>query len=104
MSTVERIISVPDTVEEAVSFGVAILDEHAPGWHDAIDVETVYLTDSYRCVLGQLFGDYGVGCDMLGLSDDTPDRCGFNITGQAPWQPLQDEWRRVIAERQEAAS
>lgn len=103
MSTVEQIISVPDTVEEAVSFGIAVLDEHAPGWATGIDVETLYLKDGDRCVLGQLFGDYGVGCDMLDLYDDTPERCGFTASGYRPWAPLQAEWRRVISERQAVA-
>ena len=37
MSTVERIVALPDTVEEAVSFGVALLDEWAPGWAASVD-------------------------------------------------------------------
>ena len=104
MTTVERIVALPDTVEEAVSFGVAVLDEHAPGWADSVDADTLYMSDGDRCVLGQLFGGYEYGCDRLGLYDDTPTRCGFNVTGQKPWQPLQDEWKRIITERQEAST
>jgi hypothetical protein len=101
MSAVERIIARPDTVEEAVSFGCAVLDEHAPGWHDSVDVMGLKMSDGDSCVLGQLFGGYDYGCDRLDLYDETPDRCGFNAAGQA-WQPLQDEWTRVITLRQEA--
>lgn len=100
MSTLETIITRPDSTEEAVSFGVAILDEHVPGWAQGIDVETLYLKDGDRCVLGQLFTEYDKGCEILGLFEETPERCGFNVTGQKAWQPLQDEWRRVISERQ----
>lgn len=104
MSTVEQVIARPDSVEEAVSFGVAILDEHTPGWADSIDVPTLILSDGGQCVLGQLFGTYDQGCELLGIYEETPTRCGFNVEGQKPWQPLQDEWTRVITERQEAAS
>jgi hypothetical protein len=102
VSTVERIVTRPDTAEEAVSFGVALLDEHAPDWASAIDVDTLVMSEGNRCVLGQLFGGYTYGCDRLGIYEDTPERCGFNATGQKPWQPLQDEWTRVIRLRQEA--
>ena len=100
MSTVERIVALPDTVEEAVSFGVALLDEWAPGWAGSIDVDTLYMSDGERCVLGQLFGGYDYGCDRLGLYEDMPARFGFNVDGQKPWQPVEDEWRRIITERQ----
>src|SRR2546423_13097651 len=101
MSTVERIVTRPDTAEEAVSFGVALLDEHAPDWAEAIDVDTLTMSEGNRCVLGQLFGSYEKGCDVLGIYEDAPERCGFNAIGDelSPWEPLQDEWTRGIRGR-----
>lgn len=100
MSTVEFVVSLPDSVEEAVSFGVMLLDERGPGWANSIDLSTFSISNGDHCILGQLFGSYGYGCDRLGLHDEMAERFGFKVPGQKPWAPIQAEWTRVITERQ----
>lgn len=33
-----------------------VLDSELPGWHNDIDVETLNMGDSTRCIVGQLYG------------------------------------------------
>jgi hypothetical protein len=35
--------------------GVALLDEHVPGWEHQINLDTLDLVNTERCVLGQLW-------------------------------------------------
>jgi len=111
VSSVEQATALPETAEYAVSCGVAVLDELSPGWADSVDVDTLDVSNGDVCILGQLFGDYLTGCDMLHLRGDAPARCGFNVvvdkeetdaTAEA-WRSLQSEWTRVIQVRQEGS-
>ncbi len=45
--------------------GAKLLDELAPGWADKVDLETLLITSTDRCIIGQLFGDWGTGMDGL---------------------------------------
>ncbi len=88
------------SIEERVANGVRALDADDPWWVERIALERLDMASCTQCVLGQLFGLY----------QDAPDdlRChvaadnGFDLyPSDEPyeWTPLEDEWRRVIAER-----
>jgi hypothetical protein len=78
---------------KTVDNGAALLDERLPGWRDHIDPTTLRLEDGCNCILGQLFGDYGKGIDMLGVS---PTQFGF-VKGRTTYERLTAAWKRVLA-------
>lgn len=43
------------TVAERVSAGIALLDENVEGWRDKIDLATLDIRHTRKCVLGQVF-------------------------------------------------
>lgn len=103
--TASIVVEEEQSVVRAVELGVAWLDEHSPGWSLRVDVQTAFdIRVGYRCVLGQVFGDFCEAMYEHGLSSDDGDRLGFNIWGanreDARWDGLQVEWSRVILERQ----
>lgn len=63
----------------AAALGADLLDRKSPGWHWRVDLETLALHRMDHCVLGQLYGNYLLGCDALGLTPryDTYD-LGFS--------------------------
>jgi hypothetical protein len=93
------------TIEERVRLGAAWLDANRPGWVDRIDLETLDLSTSCGCVLGQEFGDF----------DRAPDEVyrrapqhGFNVpSNQAgtmrQYDNLTTAWRDYITARRAAA-
>jgi hypothetical protein len=93
------------TIADRVATGAALLDAARPGWRDEVDPEELDITDTVRCVLGQLYGDdntfgYAVGLSTLGVSDS--ERAGFacSHTGRGCDGPeLTAEWRRTITGR-----
>lgn len=52
-------------IREAVALGAKRLDEIRPGWRNEIDTEELELASCSRCVLGQLFGGFGIGKEMF---------------------------------------
>lgn len=96
------------SIAERVAAGAGLLDEHAPGWADRIDIDRLNISLCSRCVLGQLYGDYFRGLDAIpaiGTSGDEvgPADYGFFHTDEG-WFPEDDEltaaWRALIEQRQ----
>jgi hypothetical protein len=79
---------------KSVDAGAALLDERLPGWRDAVDPTRLVLTDPCNCVLGQVFGEYGRGLDLLAI--DNPALFGF-LRGRSSWERLTEAWRKVLA-------
>lgn len=98
-------------VEVRVKQGMALLDEkHGPEWVDRIDVDTLNLRDSCRCVLGQLNGgDYDRGLSAVGINPhtkyDTAEDIanGFDLPCSDPfgvdYSPLTTAWKHAILAR-----
>lgn len=114
--------------EARVAKGVALLDEKFPGWAEHIDVDTLMIASSNRCVTAQLAAwqsndpdtDYRDGMNLLDLTvgecnDGSYTMHGFNAeTEDAEGLPvgylqhraydtLEAAWKRVISERQATA-
>jgi hypothetical protein len=76
-----------DSIEARVARGADLLDKKVPNWCRRIDVGTLSLEDSCRCVLGQTFHDedaprnigYLAGLLKLRILAD-PDYYGFSTT------------------------
>jgi len=88
------------TVEERVARGAARLDEAAPGWHENINVQTLNIASGSNCALGQTYGTYAQGINVLGIQGGGSD-LGFNAQG-GEFNALTAEWRRLIESRLEA--
>lgn len=89
------------TLEEAVRNGATLLDELRPGWHEGVDVRTLYMGDTRHCVLGQIYGLYNVGCEAIGTAyfDPRNRRLGFNGARAWDFPVLTDAWKCEIEAR-----
>ena len=85
-------MKIPTNVER----GAAMLDERLPGWRDHVDPDTLELEGECDCVLGQLFGGYTEGEELLGLSTTESRRLGFLVYGRQTWDALNSGWLRVL--------
>lgn len=108
-----------EEADAAVARGVEFLDSYDPEWVDKIDLPSLQLSSCYRCVLGQLLGDYFDATNpdgiLPGLDEDeriaSAYRLGFNVPVPAVlmyaaetlplYEPLQRAWTRVITARLE---
>jgi len=57
----------PLTVTERVCRGAALLDRMAPGWWAQIETSRLSIANCRTCLLGQVFGSYLLGCQVLGF-------------------------------------
>lgn len=78
---------------ERAAAGATMLDERVPGWHDKIDLTTIEIVSGTRCILGQLYGTYGIGLKELSLNESY--RFGFT----AGSDDLNQAWRDEVARR-----
>lgn len=85
---------------EAAARGASFLDGEVPNWShpNRIDLDALRLASCKRCVLGQLFGEYGEGVDDLGLSETDEDTLGFFAVDHE-WADLTEAWRAEIRKR-----
>ena len=92
-----------EMLDKRVAAGAQLLDENqGKGWEAKIDLNTLQMESRYSCILGQLFGDFNLGCQVLGRDKyadtdsaylDWPFEYGF----EAEWGGiLQAAWVRFI--------
>lgn len=55
------------SVIDEVKKGIALLDSKVEGWRERIDVSKLDMASGDSCIVGQVFGSYGVGLDALGI-------------------------------------
>lgn len=96
------------TPQERVGEGAALLDRTVPDWETKIDLANLVIWDGCRCILGQLYGTYFNGTDMLLDEDDKKAAAhGFAALPYDPqlgplndeWEELQQVWETTIKER-----
>lgn len=84
-----------------VANGVALLDEHNPGWHERIDLGSLRLSTCSGCILGQLYGVYATGLEALGIK--TGEKHGFAVApgfyGDYSFGDLENVWVDEIVAR-----
>jgi len=52
--------------EQEIAEGIKLLDAKGGfGWRDRIDKDQIVMYNPYKCILGQLYGDYWKGCREL---------------------------------------
>lgn len=93
------------TYLEPVTNGAKLLTEHFgdESWKGRIDPDTLVMSNTCKCVLGQLFGNFYDGVEKLGFPDDANTSAwGFDITlGDGRYDDLQATWRRYLTEGKE---
>jgi hypothetical protein len=106
------------TIAERAAAGAVFLDERLPGWHQRIDLGTLWLMSPCRCVLGQLDGGgddglstpFGRQLAALGLQlrSDEARSLGFDLydpdgNGEdddpGAWEDLNDAWAAQVRSR-----
>jgi hypothetical protein len=96
------------TIEQRVADGATFLDMTVPGWWDRIDVKLLDLGNCFKCVLGQLCGDFGDGVVEFNVPDEVElgfdVRCGDLAFDSTLHDQLTGEWRRIILARRAAAA
>lgn len=102
---------------DVVAAGKALLDSYDPEWADKVDWDNLNMSSTVDCVLGQLFGDGGVGYDagLKALSiESSPTGCecctgsyldgvpyGFcaeekDEDGYTDWEGLGEAWKAAV--------
>lgn len=109
----------PWEFREQIALGMKELDRKWPGWEKAVDPARLSLESDCRCVLGQMFGDYGAGVDEVGgplpwldpASLQWAAERGFHLgtlvrdnhePRNPDWTPLTEAWRTAIQDRRNA--
>jgi len=92
-------------VNDCVETGIDLLDSEAPGWVNCIDLDTLDMSTTGNCVLGQVYGDFFIGMAELFASDD-PElavRHGFETPDETDpscdYDALNEAWRTAIDNR-----
>ena len=95
------------TINERVTRGAVILDAKKPGWEREIDLASLELSDSCHCILGQLYGHYCDGVDILetvdgkwtGVEVATAGFITYPSEHISAYAKLDEAWISLIKER-----
>lgn len=83
--------------------GAALLDKLVPGWHEKVDITKLNIGDRHNDVLGQIYGDYVLGCEALTLTNEYERmRFGFSADCIEDVDRLNERWPALVRERQAA--
>jgi hypothetical protein len=108
------------SVEACAARGAALLDKKRPYWAELVSVTSLDMTNTGKCVLGQVYGHYAEGLrDLFGDAAqdmELSDYHGFSAFGatvvctvvmsdahRATWDELGHAWRAEIARRRISA-
>lgn len=92
-------------MQEQVAAGAKLLDEKRPGWAKEVNLNTLEMNSFRRCMLGQLYGEYYKGRDLLNIEDSA--YYGFNVlgsyenasTGVISFDALATLWKQEVKKR-----
>lgn len=91
---------IPQEIRDAVQRGVARLDRDMPDWRKHVASDILDMSHCGFCVLGQLFGNFYTGLDMLlpphaDVVDADIVNLGF-ATANASYHHLTQAWREEL--------
>lgn len=88
------------TFEVKVAAGAALLDRAAADWFRKVNPELIDSVDGEQSVLGQLYGEYWTGLDILRLSPVTAADNGFMVgPDTAGQQRVVAAWKSEVVTR-----
>jgi hypothetical protein len=96
-----------ENMADRVDRGIFLLDKCCPDWRLRIQLPSLDMESMYACVLGQVFGTYGNGCEELGLDDldGGAAEYGFDMTrARNEYAPLRTLWEKAIRPSEEATT
>lgn len=90
-------------IPEEIENGMKLLDEKVPGWRkrinlDELNMQSYIYANGCGCILAQLFDDYGVGIDELGLIDPQTKQYGFDVYDAVDYPVLTGAWKQALSE------
>lgn len=95
---------------KSVNRGIALLDAKVPGWFDKVDPEKINLHSNTNCILGQIFGHYQNGIEILPVGGFLPgknrtqlEHHGFNPHSGLHHVLSKRAWRKAIKARVNSA-
>lgn len=85
---------------QAVCRGAEVFDEKIPDWFNRIDIPSLRMQSLVTCCLGQLYGTYATGLEVLRLSAYDAQRHGF-VAGNSgdEYEELKKHWIAAIKVR-----
>ena len=92
------------SIEECAERGAKFLDRCVPRWEKRIDVDALAMSRCDKCILGQLYGSFGVGMVRIGAQfplEASSTRLGFalNVVMPGDWNRLANAWRAEVRKR-----
>lgn len=96
-------------VVERVQRGAALLDVQHPYWWKKVKASDINMTSDFTCVLGQVYGSFGVGYMQAfarSSAKQTYGRLvayGFSAESVDELGHLKHAWSNAVSEREEAA-
>lgn len=54
-----------ERVKKRVKNGATLLDSHIPGWRNKINLDILDIGSCFNCIVGQIFGGYCEGLEIL---------------------------------------
>jgi hypothetical protein len=107
---VNNLVVSDEEIEAAVEKGAARLDNREGNWFNDPNlwVDDLDMKSYRQCLLGQLYGDYCDGCNVMDLVDNDEARVhGFLLVPTASnesYERLGGAWKAQIAKRREAVA
>ena len=99
------------TPMERVFKGALFLDRNRPGWLLHININTLDMRDDYLDILGQIFGSFLEGCNVLNIKSgaeaagygfegmvDPEDKGDYDTLAKADYEALRVAWAITIKE------
>jgi len=93
-------------MQQQVSNGIQWLNSIEPGWKNLVNINKIDMANIEFCILGQIFGNYKIGCEKLvpGISRkdayETIIFYGFTLSAEdhyvLKWRLLKEEWIKQI--------
>jgi len=89
----------PSNVSEQVDKGMDLLGRVIPNWRKLIDTDMLDLASVRWCILGQIFGDYSQGSEILSNveNDFDEEEYGFCADPHTASDALTNEWKRRLS-------
>lgn len=88
------------TIAERVARGVALLDEHNPGWAIKLPrLSRLAIHSGENCVMGQLYGYVWDGPRHLGIGVGDLEAYGFAEWDRSKQREMTEAWRAIVRER-----
>ncbi len=87
---------------EKIENGIKWLNKYVPDWLGRINIDELNMNSCWKCILGQLFGEYLKAVTRMGITDHHAEMMGFEILDYAEYKRedlmvyLTDLWRDAI--------